>query len=375
MKELVKRIRTLDGEISDIGEDKLADMERFYKTLDDLIEEFQDQPNKYKSRRELMKQLNRTAKRLQKEQYRGILEDVSVFDDTMAYMKKWRFKSARKELDEIRDVALLSSERQRLHKKYTADYNALVRRKNDLREKISRMGHLLTYPVMEEELEEYEANLKSYNRAVSRLLDDFISNTPSRDDVDIAIHSCKLSESGFPAPSNMRDAEMLLSFLQEDDAGDLQVRKLLEYAQYSDAKLKHYMSKPQSFLRAVTPNLSWLKAINTMSRRGGLKIGKYESPALVKKKTLACMEVISLISGHTKQDPADASTFLESLQNMIDIGTYQDIVRYHELTKKCMHSELDEIHKGTMGKELEEARNELEETEKILSEIPEPNRI
>lgn len=370
----IEQIKKISGQIEEIGEQRLEELEDIYSRIDSAIKEFEGRPNKYVYRSELIKQLNRAARKIQNSDLSS--EEIEAFDLALSFLKKWRFIPAKDALEGIKPTAGLRAKKKELIEDYKRDYHRLSERQRILRNKILRLEGLMDYPdVDEEEISLETERMRNYNSKISEILIDFIGENRSREVIKAGLDALYHPEIRFPRPYDLKSANDLYNFLCSEEIGEEPIYRLLEYYRFSLDRLAHYLKRPIVFKEVVESNVAWLEALKDIGKRETAKISFEEDSSLLNIRISRIISFISKIDRSSKIDSRDVLEYLLSLRKIIASGKYDLIRRSDKLKRRYSIDEIQKIKDGSIGGEVEALKKELDETRKRLEKLPRPGEL
>ncbi|MDY6931119.1 MAG: hypothetical protein SVJ22_04300 [Halobacteriota archaeon] len=362
-------------EIEAIGEERLVELENIYGRISSAIVEFDGTPNKYVYRVELIKQLNKIARKIQNSSKLSA-EDVEKFDLTLSLLKKWRFVSAKDALKTIEPTAGLRERKKSLLDNYRREYNIQKERKNTIKKEIERLNAIFKYPILdEEEILLKREELKGYNSNVSDILREFVQNTSSREVIMISLDAQYFPELIFPHPYDPKGAGELHNYLKSEKIGGEPIYKILEYNRYSRDRLSHYLDNPSLFKDVTESNIAWLESLNELWKKNTAKITFGERKELLYIRIRRMISFISSIAKYTNISPNMAVEYLISQRKLIISGEYDIFLESDRLKEIYTMDEIQRMKGGGLSQEIESLKRELKGIEEELDLIPEPKEL
>jgi len=371
----IEGIYEIKREIEAVGDGRLVELEDIFGRTNSTIVEFDGKPNKYVYRVELVKQLDKIARKIQNSSKLSA-EDIEKFDLVLSFLKKWRFTSAKDALKTIEPLAGLRVKKKGLVEDYRKGHNRLKERRKTLKREISRLEGLVEYPdVDEEDIALQRELLQDYNLKISELMRGFVQESSSREVIKTGLDALYHPELRFPHPYDQQSASELYIFLRSEKIGDEPVYKLLEYYRYSQDRLAHYLDDPARFKEVAESNVAWLESLNELGKRSTAKIAFGDDGASINMQITRVIPFISKIGKFTNIDPDDAVEYLLSLRKFIASGKYEVILESDRLKGIYTTDEIQKMKDGGLGEEVESLKDELKEIEEELEVIPEPKEL
>ncbi|MDY6864847.1 MAG: hypothetical protein SVY15_02570 [Halobacteriota archaeon] len=371
----VEGIYGIKREIEAVGEGRLVELESIFGKINSAIAEFDGKPNKYVYRVELVKQLDKIARKIQNSKELSP-EDIENFDLVLSFLKKWRFTSAKDAIKVFEPLASLREKKKSLIEYYRREYNILKEREKAIKNEISRLEGLVDYPdVDEEDIALQRGLLEEYNTKIAELMRDFSQFTPSREVIKTGLDALYHPELRFPNPYDQQSAEELYNFLKSEKIGEEPVYKLLDYYRYSQDRLAHYLDNPVLFKEVSESNVAWLESLNELGKRSTARITFGEDGASINLRITCVIPFISRIGRITNTEPDDAVEYLISLRKLINSGRYDIILESDRLKGIYTTDEIQKMKDGGLDEEVESLKEELERIEEELEIMPDPKEL
>ncbi len=368
--ELLAELDTVNARIREVGRARLELVEQFNQEIRTLIRTFEGTSDTFRVYLDLTKRLERIARKIEKAHGEGTLANTEHFDKALAVLKKRKFETATSELDRIPDLGLLARQRG-LVDEYKKAYTTIRTRHDNLGREVATKsayyGSLRHIEVASfEEVASLEARMAAYNEEVGVFLESFFKQTPAAESLKAGLDACYHPELGFPQPPRHDHAQRLLAFMQREGLGSIPLRRLLEYATYSDNKLSHYVTDTTAFRQVMEANITWLEALDDIKRRAALKV------SLVEPGSSLIVRIPRMIAFLSKQGaPPDTITFLRDTQRLVRSGRYERI----RATTTVDRDHLAQIQQGTYTQDLTALTEEHARLADELRQLKEPREL
>ena len=368
--DLLAEIDAVNERIRDAGRQRLELVEQFNRELRGLIQSFEDTPDTFRIYVDLVKRLERIARRVEKAHADGSLDYTEHFDKALTVLKKRKFETATKELDRIPVLGLLPRQRQ-LFEEYKRAYAALRSRcenvESEMREMTAYYQSLQHVEVASfDDLTTLATRIDTYNNAVGAFLEDFFKQAALYGVLKTCIDASYHPELGFPRPPSYENAERLLSFVRKEGMAAIPLHRLLEYAKYSDNKLAHYVADTTAFRQVLESNITWLETLDDIKRRDALKLSLNELGTSLVVKIPRMITFLSKLGA-----PTEMLTFLRDMQKLVTCGRYETI----RATTTVNRKHVEKLQRGMHVDDLKALQDEHVLLTKKLKELQEPRAV
>jgi len=190
---------------------------------------------------------------------------VRYLDASLLRIRKRDFFLGRRLLERLAKARAQAKERDRLLAEYREGYKDIEREVARLKGERDRLRTVRKPPMSEADVKRAKGRLEDANRTLAHAAIAELHGIPSRLALHAFIEGSK--DRRLVLPRVVKDeVTPLLALLEEvgpvrDVFGNRGVHSLLEALTYSDAKLAHLLGDGRPLKAALTPNLTWLKAI------------------------------------------------------------------------------------------------------------------
>lgn len=367
---LLVEIGAINDRIREAGRDRLELVERFNQELRGLIKEFEGTSDTFRVHLALKKRLERIARRIGKAHDDDLLDYTERFDKALAALKKRRFETATKELDQITVLGLLTEQRT-LFDEYKKSYAELSGRceglEAEIRKKTTYYESLQKIDVTSlDELASLKEKIAAYNDSVGTFLETSFKEAPLTDVLRISLDASYQPELNFPQPPSYKNAKRLLSFVVSEGFASLPLYRFIEYAKYSDSKLSHYVGDPTGFRQVLESNIVWLESLVDIKRREALKISLDEPDVSLAVKIPRIIAFLSKLNAAT-----NLLTSLREIQKLVTSGDYERI----RATTLVNREHLEKVQQKTHIADLDAMQDEHAILVKELKELQNPRIV
>lgn len=169
------------------------------------------------------------------------------------------FDSARTALEPAQELVERYEDWQDALARYREARSAVSRRKRTTDERISDLRRMLSLGAadLDAPVERLREPIAAYNETVRDAFRDFKREASAREVLDFVT-----STRVYPLVEYRQPPARLREFVADADVGEKPVTTLLEYADYSQSKLAHYVEKPHELKRHVATNRTYLERLD-----------------------------------------------------------------------------------------------------------------
>ncbi|QLD85327.1 hypothetical protein HWV23_06160 [Natronomonas halophila] len=266
------------------------------------------------------------------------------------------FEAAREALSPAAEYAELREDLEAAETRYRKTRQRAKNRLRELGERIDDLERLveLGEADLDAPVEELREPVERYNEAVREDFAAFRRDESAREFLGWVETAAASPLVDYEAPS-----ERLLEYVRERPAGEQSVPDLLEYADYSQSKLSHYVEDADRLKRRVATNRTYLEGLSA----DPLCIGWPTPPA----DTLRFLadELVSVVGRFADEETVAALREVRALTRRDDYGRLQTAaVARAEMTEE----ERERVASGAVAEELEATREEKERIEAALED-------
>lgn len=268
------------------------------------------------------------------------------------------FERARDALAPAADVAALLEERAAARGRYRDARGDAVTRRDEVRERIERLERLQTLGEadLDAPVEDLREPLAAYDDAVREAFEEFLAAESARTVLRFVAATRQYPLVEFrPPPEDLRE------YVETRPAGTEPIPTLLEYAEYSNSKLDHYVDDATALKRAVATQQTYLRRLSAEP----LTVGWPPPPAdelLWRVRELR--PVVARFAGD------------EAVARLREVAAAAREDRYARLREAAVaRAELDDdererLASGAVDAELSAARERLSAIADLLAEYP-----
>ncbi|WP_299233720.1 DUF7118 family protein [Natronomonas sp.] len=266
------------------------------------------------------------------------------------------FDAAREALGPVRDVveryeALESATQRRREASRRGQ-----RRRSELRERIDALRRLveLGEADLDAPIDRLREPISAYNDAIEDRFETFRREAPARRFLSVIDRAARTPLVGYERPPGG-----LLAYVRAHDAGDRPVPDVLEFAEYSNSKLSHYVEDPGLLKRRVATNRTYLEGLSAAP----LRIEWPPKPGgTLRFRTDELVSVVDRIA----EEPTIAT--LREVRSLTRDPEYERLRRAANARSELTADERRRLENGEIEAELSAARSELERLEAALDE-------
>lgn len=252
----------IQSTIAEIGEERLERLAVHYEELVELFDRYEEEATgdgDFQVFIEFQQSMAEFVEGLPDDlRQRERFEEV---DDVMQQRRLTEddFDQARSIIAPIaRDVDLLE-ERDKARDQYEELQEKAQQRLRELSERIAELEALLqlTDADLDAPVEQLHKPIQAYNERITEAFTTYKREEPARDVLDF------LATTGsFPLVDFHEPPEELHNYVHNDPPGTEPIPQLLEYADYSESKLAHYVDEPATLKRVIGSNQTYLQWID-----------------------------------------------------------------------------------------------------------------
>ncbi|MFB6233942.1 MAG: hypothetical protein ABEH81_05215 [Halopenitus sp.] len=169
------------------------------------------------------------------------------------------FDAARNALDPAGEYVRLLERRDDAVDDYRIARRDLKQARDALADRVDELSEVVDYADVDltVPLEALREQFEEYNDAVREAFDEFLKTASAREAFDFLEATERYPLVDFDAPP--RD---LSEYVDEYEAGEEPLPQLLEYADYSQSKLDHYVEDPGALRTAVAVHRTWIERLD-----------------------------------------------------------------------------------------------------------------
>ncbi|SDJ90410.1 hypothetical protein SAMN05216226_111102 [Halovenus aranensis] len=266
-------------------------------------------------------------------------------------------REVREQLEPVADLVSRLEERDEILDSYRKTRRDIRYRIRELDEHITDLERLarLADADLDAPTETLREPIETYNDAVTDAFDSFTREASTREVFDFLD-----AMTDYPlVPFEKPDAE-LLEYVREHPPGEESIPTLLEYADYSESKLSHYVDEPNTLTRVVGRKQTYLDGLD-----GGPLTVSWPPPA-AEELQYRCRELTAAVNRF-------APDVVEQLREVAALPRTTDYERIRDaavVREDLSEEERERIRSDDIEAELSAARTERETLEHALEGYP-----
>jgi hypothetical protein len=360
--EAHERLERARERVAEFGEDELAELASVYRAFTDLLDRYEDDVTDDGGDFETNVQFQSEIAEIVKDVSDDMLLSETFEECDDALQKKWfhesDFEHVRKQLEPAGDLVARLDERDEARREYGEARRNLDRRVRDLDERIADLERLerLGNADLDAPTERLREPFEAYNEAVTDAFRKFRNERSAREVIDFLDEMRAFPLVEFDPPD-----DRLRSYLSEQPPGEETMGTLLEYADYSQSKLDHYVEDPAKLNHVVGGRQTYLDGLDAEP----LCIGW--PPPTATELERRCRELTSAVNRFAP-DVVEQLRAVKALPRETDYDRLRDSALARE---SLTDEERAHITEGNVEAELADARELRESLAQTLDEYPE----
>ncbi|MFC7072454.1 hypothetical protein ACFQJ7_14550 [Halovenus rubra] len=361
LDRLEERIEEAEEHVAEFGEEDLQELADVYGQFTDVLDRFEEDVTDDGGDIETNIEFQSAIAEVVEDVSDDLLLSETFEECDESLQKRWfhesDFEEVRELLEPVGDLVSRLERRDELISEYQEKREDIRYRIRDLDEQIIELDRLarLSDADLEAPTERLRGPIERYNDAVTDAFDSFIRESSSREVIDFLVAMTE-----YPLVSFVEPDEELASYVREYPLGQESVSTLLEYADYSNSKLSHYVDDPEKFTHAVGRKQTYLDGIDGEA----LTVSWPAPPA--DELEYRCRELTAAVNRFA---PAvvEQLRHVEALPRETEYGRLRDAAVVRETLSD---EERDRIQNADIAAELSEARDQREALETALEAYP-----
>ncbi|GAB6860964.1 hypothetical protein ACFR97_01920 [Haloplanus litoreus] len=293
----------------------------------------------------------------------GLDEDLparEAFEDANDLLDQRRldeddFERAREKLEPAADLVALLEERAAASEEFEAARRDARRRLRTLEERIDSLERLrrLGEADLDAPVERLRDPITDYNEAIRAAWADFRREASAREVFRVVEASQAYPLAAFPeAPPDLRE------YVENQPAGEESIPTLLEYADYSNSKLSHYVDAPAALRTRVGTHRTYLERLDADPL-----VVSWPPPDAETLRYRAS-ELVSVVARFADEAPVAAARHLRDLPERVAYGRLRETALARD---ELDETERERLERGAVEADLTAARDERERIETALS--------
>jgi hypothetical protein len=274
-------------------------------------------------------------------------------------LREKHFDRAREALAPARELADLLSEWEDARERYRDARLDARRRLETVEERVADLERLLELgdADIEAPVERLREPIEAYDEAVQESFRAFRRETSTRAVLEFLATAAEFPLVGFRSPPTR-----LFEYVRENPAGEESITTLLEYADYSQSKLGHYVDDPAALKRHVATNRTYLEGLDA----DPLTVGW--PPPTAEDLRFRCREYEAVVHRFAPESVIEQLRTVRGLPRETD---YERLRQSAVARAELSESERERLASGAIEAELADLRAEREELVAALEEHPE----
>jgi hypothetical protein len=349
--------------VDSIGEDRLHELAGAYDELTDLFDRYESRATgdgDFEVFIEFQGAVASFTEELPEDlRHREIFEDV---DDLLQQRRltEGDFVQARELLAPVREDIDRLDERTDARDRYERARVTVQRKIDDIAADIDDMGRLqrLGEADLDAPVERLREPIEAYNDAVREAFETFKRERNARTVLGFVDDTTQ-----FPLVEYRPVPEDLQAYVERHEAGTEPIRKLLEYADYSQSKLAHYVADAAALKQSIATQQTYLRRLDA----DPLTVAYPPPPA--GELVLRCREIESAVRRFAAEDVVARLRTVRRLPRTVDYERLRDSTIARE---QLGQEERDRLAGGTVAEDLTECRKQKRRLEEALEAHPGP---
>lgn len=362
LRDAAREVEAAEDAVAERGEDTLRRVQEAYDEATALLDRYEGRATgsggeEFQAFVEFQDRFSTTVEGLDDD-----LPHRDAFETALDSVDKRRlsesdFESAREALAPAREAVAVLERRREAYDEYSEARRDAGKRLSAVREEIEDLEHLqeLGDADLDAPVDRLRDPIEAYDDAVVDAFRDFRLDASAREVLDWAASAGHYHLVDVPEPP-----QDLKAYVDGNEAGDLTIPKLTEYAGYSRSKLDHYVDDPDELKRRVATERTYLDRLDGTS----LTIGWPPAPA--EETRYRVDDLVSLVSRFTGEDVVARLREIADLAR--DEDTFSRLRTAAVARAELGDRERERVKSGAVQRELEELRDEKAELERVLDE-------
>ncbi|MFB6165520.1 MAG: hypothetical protein ABEJ31_10215 [Haloarculaceae archaeon] len=270
------------------------------------------------------------------------------------------FAQAREVLSPVADDVARLEERDATRRRYRDLRERAERRGRELDERIAHLADLtrLGEADLDAPVERLREPLSAYDEAATDAFAAFKRDASARE-----VLAFVEAITAFPLVPFREPPADLRAYVREHEAGAEPIPQLLEYAEYSNSKLDHYVADADALKRAVATNLTYLRRLDGEP----LTIG-WPPPSADELR----WRVRELVQALGRFAPEDVVARARALRSLSDDLAYDRLRESARARSQLTDEQRERLASGAIDRELDQLREKRAELDDRLGALPAP---
>ncbi|WP_205628341.1 DUF7118 family protein [Haloprofundus marisrubri] len=251
------------------------------------------------------------------------------------------FHAARDALEPAADVAALVEKRDAARERHRTATRDAERCLSTVEERLAELNRLqrLGEADLDAPVARIREPIRAYNDAVAEAFETYKRETSARD-----VLSFLSTAAGYPLVDYDAPPTDLREYVQSAEVGDDSIPELLEYADYSNSKLSHFVADPSELKARVAVNRTYLRRLDG----GPLRVSW--PPPSAEELRFRVSELVSLVSRFA---PDDVVARCRELRYLAEDTEYDRLRTAAEARESLTDTERKRLQRGEVAESLE----------------------
>ena len=361
LREAGERRDDLEARVAERGEDRLQRLADAYRGAERLLDRYEERATDYDDFAGFVEFQDAFVEFV--EDLDDDLPEREAFEAADEVFQKSRlteddFETAREALAPAREAATLLDRYREARETFGERRHEARRRADELDDRCEELEGLLALGAtdLDVPVEDLRQTIETYNESVREAFTRFRRETPARELLSLVDEAADRPFVEFRPPPTR-----LLEYVRESDVGEEPVTRLLEFADYSNQKLDHYVAEPHELQRHVATNRSYL------DRLDGEPLTFAWPPRPASEVEFRAKEYQRVLTGFA---PDDTVARLREVRNAArDTGRYGDLREAAHVLDRLGEGERERLESGSLSRELAESRTARDRLREALAAV------
>ncbi|MES3517474.1 MAG: hypothetical protein PPP58_07405 [Natronomonas sp.] len=278
-------------------------------------------------------------------------------------LSKRNFDAAREALSPAATYAELEADIEEAVATYREAYRAVRRRREELEDRIEELESVARFgdAPLSAPTERLREPIEAYNEGIEAAFEQFRREAPARELLSVVRAAADRPLIGFEKPP-----EELCAYLESAAIGEEPIDQLLEYADYSNSKLSHYVENPRRLKGRIGTNRTYLDGLSA-------------EPLQIEWPPLAATplrfridEQIGIVGRIADEDTVAA---LRTVAEATRWENFEDLRTAAIATAELTAEQRRKLEAGEIDAERREAETACDAVEAALAEYPAPSEV
>jgi len=348
LREARERRATLEARVTERGEDRLEQLADAYRGAERLLERYEERATDYDDFAGFVEFQDAFVEFV--EGLDADLPEREAFEAADQVFQKSRltnddFEAAREVLEPAHNAATLLDRHREARKRFGELRHRAHQRADELDDRCEELEQLLALGAtnLDVPVTELRETIETYNESVQTAFTTFRRERSARELLTLVDEAAARPFVDFRTPPTQ-----LLEYVQKREVGEEPITRLLEYADYSNQKLGHYVEKPHELQQYVATNQRYL------SRLDGAPITFAWPPRPASEVEFRAKEYQRALGGFA---PDKTVARLREVQDAArDAERYGNLREAAHVLDRLAEGERERLENGSISVELRETR-------------------